>query len=389
VMRIACSCALALTLLACDSADETPRPTSTTSATSTTPSAAAPSAAVPIPERKRSESVTLLVGGDVSFGRQRGQRLLKNPDRNDFEALGSLLSTADLRFINLECTISDQNGETQSPINKLVFTAPPPTAAALARAGIDLVSLANNHAWDYGKDALLETLDRLERAEVGYVGAGRTREQAYAPKVIEHDGFKLAFVAVTDVWNQELSPHPGREHIANAKEQTLVASIRAAKAIDGVERVVVSYHGGYEYVDRPHPQTRRLLRAAIDAGADAVIGHHPHVVQRTGFIGGKPILFSVGNLLMRMVTGKPWTEFGVLARLRFHRNKATQVELCPFRMFGFEPIPLASDPQRVAQQARFVAAFDRLLRVGAKVDPDQAAKLGAFGADGCAAIVPN
>jgi hypothetical protein len=92
---------------------------------------------------------------------------------------------------------------------------------------------------------------------------------------------------------------------------------------------------------------------------------------------------------MRMVTGKPWTEFGALARLRFHRDKPTEVELCPFRLFGFEPVPLAGDPHRSAHQARFRAAFERLLRIGAKVDPDQAATLGEFGDDGCAPVRPT
>src|SRR5690606_18733724 len=144
-----------------------------------------------------------------SFGRLRGQRLMREPDRDDFAPLRHLLDPADVRFVNLECTISDQGGETQSPIMKLVFAAPPGTEKALARAGIDIVSLANNHAWDYGKSALFETFDRLEAAKVQYVGAGRTRARAYAPEIVEIGGRKLAFVAVTAIWNQELSPHPG------------------------------------------------------------------------------------------------------------------------------------------------------------------------------------
>jgi poly-gamma-glutamate synthesis protein (capsule biosynthesis protein) len=299
-----------------------------------------------------------------------------------------LLDRADQRFVNLESIISDQGGETQSPINKLVFSAPPPAAAALARAHIDIVALANNHAWDYGREALLETFTHLDRAGIAYVGAGRTRAEAYAPRLITHDGFTLAFLAVTDTWNQQLDPHPGRGHIADAQLDALRDSVTRAKAMPGVDKVVVSYHGGYEYFDRPHPETRELLRAAITAGADAVIGHHPHVVQRVGFVDGKPILYSLGNLLMRMVTGRPWTEFGILARLTFHHGAATEVAICPFRIAGFDQIPLAADPHRRAQEAHFRAQLERLLRIGALVDPNQAARLGAFGSDGCAPVTP-
>jgi len=332
--------------------------------------------------------VTLIAGGDVSYGRLRGQRLLREPQRNDLSSLGSLLGSAALRFVNLESTISDQQGQTQAPNNKLVFTAPPIAAAALKRAQIDIVALANNHAWDYGKDALFETFAHLEGVQVPYVGAGRTRAEAYAPRLIRRDGITLAFLAVTASWNQELDPHPGREHIADAQLDTLVDSVQQAKAMAGVDKVIVSYHGGYEYVDRPHPGTRELLGAAMAAGADVVIGHHPHVIQRIGFVEGRPILYSLGNLLMRMVTGRPWTEIGLLARLTFHRDAATSVEICPFRISGFDQIPLADDPNRSAQEAHFRVKLERLLRIGALVDPDQAASLGAFGADGCAPVTP-
>ena len=336
------------------------------------------------PPEKR--EIVLVAGGDVSFGRFRGQRLIREPERNDFAPLSHLLEPADLRFVNLECTISDQNGETQSPIMKLVFTAPPGSEDALARAKIDIVSLANNHAWDYGKSALFETFDRLEKAQIQYVGAGRTRQRAYAPELVEVGGRKIAFVAVTAIWNQELSPHPGREVIADADEETLAESVRAARAIEGVDWVIVSHHGGYEYVDEPHEGTRRLLTAALEAGADAVIGHHPHVVQRVASHAGRPIFYSLGNLLMRMKTGEPWTEFGMLARLRL--GERIGVEICPYRIFGLDPIALGRDEHRATYEGMFRTRFEALLREGALIDPESAVTLGPFGDDGCAEVTP-
>ncbi|HZO13547.1 MAG TPA: CapA family protein [Polyangiaceae bacterium] len=382
-MRIA---GLALLIVAgCTGGDDTPPAPPAESAAS--PASAAPtSSAAPIKQRRQ---VTLLAGGDVSFGRSYGQMLLRDPTLNHLAPLTPLFETADIRFINLECPVSDQQGETESPINRLVFTAPPAAAQVLSRCGIDMVSLANNHAWDYGRDALFETFDHLERAKVAYVGAGRTRADAYAPRVVTRDGFTVAFVATTAVWNQEFSPHPGREHIAGEDPEALVDAIKRARAIDGVDKVIVSHHGGYEYVDQPHALTMDLARTAIEAGADAFIGHHPHVVQRVVFYDDKPVFYSLGNLLMRMKSGEPWTEFGLMARLVLKKDGASEVFACPVRIFGWDPIPLANDPKRRASEGHFRAKFEKLLRDGALIEPEAGAvELGAFGDDGCAPIRP-
>jgi poly-gamma-glutamate synthesis protein (capsule biosynthesis protein) len=314
--------------------------------------------------------------------------LLSDPELNHLAPLAPLLAAADIRFVNLECPISDQAGETVSPINKLVFNAPPAAAGVLARAGVDIVSLANNHAWDYGKAGLFETFEHLERAKVAFVGAGRSRAEAYAPRVIERGGFAIAFVAVTAVWNQDWSPHPGREFIAGADPDALADSVKRARAIEGVDKVVVSHHGGYEYVDQPHADTQKLARVAIEAGADAFIGHHPHVAQRVIFVDDKPVLYSLGNLLMRMSSGKPWTELGIMARIKFRKAGEPEVALCPVRIFGHDPVPLGTDPKRRSYEPIFRTQIERLLRHGALIEPDAAAELGAFGEDGCAPVRP-
>ncbi|MEZ4445708.1 MAG: CapA family protein [Polyangiaceae bacterium] len=361
-------------------------PSPTSAASASVPTAASPTTAASASPQQVAP-IVLVAGGDVSFARHRGQRLLREPDRDDFAPVRHLLDPADLRFVNLETTISDRQGETESPTNKLVFTAPPEAAAALARAHVDIVSLANNHAWDYGKPALLETLDRLAAVGVAQVGAGQSREEAYAPRVVTARGQRVAFVAVTDIWNQTFEPHPGKEHVADASLEELVASVKRARA--AADFVVVSHHGGYEYVAEPHEETRQLLRAAVEAGADLVIGHHPHVLQRVAFHQGHPILYSLGNFLMRMVTGKPWTEIGALARVRLARGAAPEVWLCPFRLYGLDTIALGRDPQRAHYEQTFRFTFDRLQRAGALVDPASAAVLGPFDEEGCAPITPT
>ena len=310
---------------------------------------------------------------------------MRRPDYNDFAPFSELFATADLRFVNLECPLSDQNGETQSPASKLIFTGPPSGADALKRGGVDIVSLANNHAWDYGRPALFETFSNLERVEVAYVGAGRTRELAWQARVINRNGLDIAFVAVTDIWNQAFNPHPGKEFVADAADRSAIVET-IAHARKQADVVVASVHVGDEYVDRPRQGTRDLINALINAGADVVIGHHPHVVQTVGFSDGKPVFYSIGNMLMRMVTGKPWTEFGMLARIRLDETGATEIAICPFRIHGMDPIALAQDPLRDTIEPHFRAKFVQLLSHAAVTAPQEAAELGPFGSDGCAVV---
>ncbi len=330
-----------------------------------------------------SPALTLIAGGDVSFGRLIGQMLISNPQADFFSSVKPLLDGADIRFCNLESQLSDQGGQTVSPLNSLVFTGPPEGADALSRAGFTIVSTANNHAWDYGKKALFETMDHLRRVNVRYVGSGRDRDEAYAPVVLTHADMKLAFFAVTDIWNQGvLSAHPAKDYVAGA-DKTLIASlVRKLREDKSIDFIVVSYHGLSEYMNEPMQRTKDFARAVIDAGADAVIGHHPHVVNGIGWHRGKPILYSLGNLLMRMSSKSPWTEMGYLARLRFARGASIGVEACPFRIFGTELLRFVGDPLRKTYEQKF---FLHLVSISKGLG---GIALGAIGDDGCAEISP-
>jgi len=363
--------------LACETSGNGRGEGSTTTAATTAATTATVEAA------PRREKLTLIAAGDIFFGRTVGQLLLRDPELPLFDGVRSLLDSADLRFGNLECQLSDQGGVTGHPDNKRIFTGPPSGADALVRGRFDIVSTANNHMWDYGKDALLETMQHLERVGIPYVGSGRTREQAYGPVMVEREGFRVAFFAVTDIWNQgPLRKHPARELVAMADPELLAEAIGPVKADPTVDAIVVSYHGGSEYMQEPTQPTRAVTHAAIDAGADVVIGHHPHCVQGIGWYRGKPILYSLGNFTMGMHPEHAWSQLGYLARITLRRGKAPAIEACPYRLHGYQPIALAGDPKVRGLEKHF---FRRLGAISKQV---AGIELGPVGTDGCASVRP-
>jgi len=301
-----------------------------------------------------SERLVIVAGGDVNLGRGIGQQLLRGENVNPFEPLAAVFRSADLRFVNLESQLSDQGGETQSKRNPLIFTGPPQGAALLAKAQIDVVSLANNHMWDYGGKALLETMAHLREAGVAYVGASEKKGQMYEPTVLRRRGWSVALFAVTHIWNQgPFQEHPGKHHVAWAEdlERMRVSIVRAKREHDVV---LVSYHGGSEYVDVPMAWTRAFAKVVMNAGADALLGHHPHVPHGVGWFGSRPAFYSLGNLVFHLHRDYPWTGTGFLARLSFSRGEDganLKVEACPYRILGVTPIPFEGKGKEPLEQS--------------------------------------
>jgi poly-gamma-glutamate capsule biosynthesis protein CapA/YwtB (metallophosphatase superfamily) len=311
--------------------------------------ASAAAAAVPAP-------IVIAAGGDVNFGRECGQAILADVRYDPFRFVEPLWRDADLRFVNLESQLSDQKGETQSPRNRLIFTGPPDGGLTLAQAGIQIASTANNHAWDYGRGALFETLDNLARAGVKSVGTGRTLEQAYAPAVLEARGRRIAVFAVTQIWNAgDIETHEGRKHVAWARLTRMKNAL--ARARRDYDVVLLSYHGGAEYIDAPVGPTRRFLESIAKARlVDAVIGHHPHVPQGVGWYGGTPIFYSLGNFVFAGHDWAPWTKVGYLARLELDPGRSLRASVCPFSLDGHLPKPIPpNDPASLKVREHIIA----------------------------------
>ncbi|MCC6646525.1 MAG: CapA family protein [Polyangiaceae bacterium] len=348
--RLPCGALVALSVaLGCDRS--APSGPASSAATSSSPPAlpsppASSASPPPLPAR-----AVLLLGGDVELARATGKRILADPSYDPLRRIRGRLDQADVSFVNLESQLSEQGGEVVRSWSSLVFTGPPGGADVLARAGIDVVSTANNHAWDYGERALRETLDNLDRVGVAHVGTSREAGDQARPVVVERAGVKIGFLAFTAIWNQgPLSTHPARRHVAEATRDAVEAGTRALVASGAADVVVVSVHGGEEYGASTTPSLRALLHAAARAGAHVVVGHHAHVFHGVSFVGDTPVFEGLGNLVMQMHREHPATELGLLARVTVGRGGASRVEACPHRVVLAEPEPVTGAALAMARR---------------------------------------
>ena len=279
-------------------------------------------------------SVSLLALGDVNLGRTVGQEILKGKIGFPFEKFESVLTHAGIIFANLECPVTDQNGETQSPQSNVIFCAPPGAAAALRRAGITVVSTANNHAFDYGFKGLQETIKFLQQDSIQYTGTVVHAGEEFTPAIIERHGIKFGILAYTQTvnlhkrWKGLISVFDS----ARAWHEILALKPR-------VDYVIASYHGGDEYKDVPGESAEREMKLLAEFGADVVFGHHPHVPNGIEVYRGCWIFHSLGNAVFNQPQ-RFWTQRSFAALLEFEKRngqkKITSIELIPFRP-GFQP----------------------------------------------------
>jgi poly-gamma-glutamate capsule biosynthesis protein CapA/YwtB (metallophosphatase superfamily) len=254
------------------------------------------------PGRVRRETARFLALGDINLGRAAGREIIKGDTLFPFRDVIDTLARYDLVVGNLESCLSDQDGETESPDHNLIFTGPPAGAWSIKRAGIDVVTTANNHALDYGVGGWLETIENLTAAGVRFVGTARDSQALSGPMMVERNGIRFAFLACTGVMNR-----PGnrwKRYVADADTASLARKIRDVRSEADI--VVVSYHGGEEYAPRPARRTIEFGRAMIDAGADLVLGHHPHVPYGIEKRGRGLIVHSLGNFVFRQ-PARDWT----------------------------------------------------------------------------------
>jgi poly-gamma-glutamate capsule biosynthesis protein CapA/YwtB (metallophosphatase superfamily) len=254
-----------------------------------------------VPHKGSAETITLALAGDVMLGRLVNQVILAEGPLYPWGDLLPLVREADLSLVNLECTIA-ASGELFRPRRLYYFRAHPAAIEVLSQAGIDCVTLANNHAMDFQAPALLETIQHLDDHGIAHAGAGGNAEEAARYALLEAKGIKVGVVAFADHFREygATESSPGTNLIPVTTQEPhfrrVRESIEAARAA-GADLVVFSIHWGPNFRQVPPQEFQEFAHAVIDAGADLFHGHSAHIFQGIEIYKGKPIFYNTGDLI--------------------------------------------------------------------------------------------
>lgn len=298
------------------------------------------------------------LAGDTMLGRGVGERLARAPASALFsDELVELAHEADLVLANLECVISERGERWPDPRKPFFFRALPAAADALGLLGVDCVTLANNHALDYGFDALVDTFEHLARAGIGWVGAGTDVTAARTPVVLDAGEMQLAVVGCTD--------HPASYAAAHHRPGVAYADLRRGMppwlhdAVRGLDAdiVVVSPHWGPNMVEAPVPHVRAAADALRDAGATLVAGHSAHVFHGVA----DRVLFDLGDFIDDYAVDPVLrNDLGLFVLVTIDGGRPTRVEAVPLAL-EYCHTRLATRNEAAWIRARFrraCAAFD-------------------------------
>ncbi len=254
--------------------------------------------------------MTIAFGGDVHFEGVIERRLSADPF-SLMEPVAPLLSAADLAMVNLETAITTRGTAADK---EFTFRAPRTAFDALRAAGVDVVSLANNHGMDYGRVGLADTLSAARDARFPLVGAGQDEAGAYRAHVVTARDQRIAFIGASQVIDDNLVAAwvagPGKPGLASAyRVDRLVRAVREARAV--ADTVVVYLHWGKERETCPIARQRALVPKLVEAGADIVVGSHAHVLLGTGRFGKSLVSYGLGNFVF-YARGGAGAQTGVL-----------------------------------------------------------------------------
>ena len=237
------------------------------------------------------DGIVITAVGDIMLAGQGARTFASHGYDHAFAGTAAELRKGDIVVGNLEAPIA--RGGTEFTGKEFRFRTPPETADALRRAGFTVLTLANNHVMDYGAEGLRETIANLDRAKLLHAGAGATLAEARRQALVTVKGKRVAFLAYSLTYPAEFYAGEGSPGTARGGADRVRDDI--ARARGAADYVVVSFHWGAELAGRPKPYQQRAAHGAIDAGADLVLGHHPHVLQGIERYRGKTILYSLGN----------------------------------------------------------------------------------------------
>ncbi len=287
-------------------------------------------------EMQGENTVKLSAVGDVMLDRALGYAIQQGQINYPFTQVADLLSQADLTIGNMESALGASG---QAAKKSYTFQAPTAAAESLAMAGFDLVSLANNHAMDFGEGSLLEGIDILYRHGIATIGAGTNSASARKSVIQEINGISIAFLGYVNV-PVEVSGFDTRSWEATDSSPGLAwanlddITLDVSTATSDADVVIVVLHSGYEYVEAPSEPQELAAKTAIDAGADLVLGHHAHVLQGIEFYNNGVIVYGLGNFAFE-IDGDPTT---AILNVWLDHDGVRELEIVPaIIQFGGQP----------------------------------------------------
>ncbi|REE82710.1 poly-gamma-glutamate synthesis protein (capsule biosynthesis protein) [Paenibacillus taihuensis] len=286
------------------------------------------------------DSITLSFAGDVLLAAAVENLMQKNGFDYPYTYVQPFLQKPDFMAVNLETPVTTRGTPAQN--KQYVYKSSPDALPALKASGIDLVNLANNHTMDQGEEGLLDTIEHLDSAGIPNMGAGRDDAEAFKPVLLEAKGISVAYIGLSRVI-PEGSWKAGKDHPGLAETYD---STRAVKAIQEAKKqadlVVVMVHWGIEREDNPNADQTRLAHEYIDAGADLVIGSHPHTLQGFESYKGKWIAYSLGNFIFPGMTPDKTKDTGVVDA-RCSVDGKCSLLMHPMRSNQSQPAPLKGE----------------------------------------------
>lgn len=297
------------------------------------------------PAMHEQRDFTLLFTGDIMLSRAVGERMAREHDwALPFHQIAGALRDADLRYCNLECPVSDRGRDLHHLYS---FRADPRVLEGLKLAGFNVASQANNHAYDWGPEALLDSLERLHDAGVLTVGAGHNALAAHYPLLLKVHSLRVAFLAYVNIEPRDATASVDRAGVAWLDPAQVLADIRFARPL--ADLVIVCPHWGVEYALKPTSDQVQLAHQMIDAGADLIVGSHPHVVQPVEEYHDRWIAYSLGNFIFDQQP--PNTHRGLMLQATVHGGRIVKVTAIPININSHYEAALEPTPKRLLASA--------------------------------------
>jgi len=289
--------------------------------------------------------------GDVLFDRGVRNTIKKKGVNSLFEKVRPIVSTHDLAFCNLECPLTSKNIG-YPLLKRYSFRGDPESVQGLSYAGFNVVSVANNHTIDWGRDGFLETIRILKENNIYSVGGGRNQEESLKPVLIKKKGLTFAFFGAISFLLEAIpyledKPAPGYAGIEELTAQIVNINNK-------VDFVIVSFHWGIENYTLPTSRQVEYAHRVIDAGADLVLGHHPHVLQSIELYKDRFIIYSLGNFVFD--NSRTHQKQTVIFSCEFDKGRIICPQIIPIIINNYQPqLALGDDFEEILKRVKKIS----------------------------------